>query len=160
MLMIRKLRLQRGWSQEELAQFSGLSTRTIQRIERGENPGLETLKSLAAVFDMEVSEFMPEEQNMNSKEHESGVTEEEKQAMEYVQNLRGFFIHLITYVLVISGLFVINFLTGPEYIWAKWPAMGWGIGVLMQALGTFGRFRLFGPDWEKRQVEKRLGRKL
>ena len=34
-MIVRKLRLQRGWSQEQLAEMSGLSTRTIQRIERG-----------------------------------------------------------------------------------------------------------------------------
>ena len=35
---VRKLRLQRNWSQEQLAQVSGLSIRTIQRIERGQTP--------------------------------------------------------------------------------------------------------------------------
>lgn len=35
-MIIRKLRLQRGWSQEQLAELTGLSTRTIQRIERGQ----------------------------------------------------------------------------------------------------------------------------
>ena len=34
-LLIQKLRLQRGWSQEQLAELTGLSVRTIQRIERG-----------------------------------------------------------------------------------------------------------------------------
>ena len=33
-MIVRKLRIQRGWSQDQLAQFSGLSVRTIQRIER------------------------------------------------------------------------------------------------------------------------------
>lgn len=50
-MIIRKLRLQRGWSQEQLAGISGVSTRTIQRIERGRNASLESLKCLAAVFE-------------------------------------------------------------------------------------------------------------
>jgi transcriptional regulator with XRE-family HTH domain len=154
MLIVRKLRLQRGWSQAELAQFSGLSVRTIQRIERGEKPGLETLKSLAAVFDMEVSDFHIEEEDMN------GVTSDEKQAMEYVKDLKGFYISLIVYVLVISGLFTINLLTYPDYIWAKWPAIGWGFGILISAFRIFGGIRIFSADWERRQVEKRLGRHL
>ncbi len=53
--MIKKIRISKGWSQEQLAQFSGLSVRTIQRIERGHNAGLESLKCIAAVFDMDVS---------------------------------------------------------------------------------------------------------
>lgn len=32
-MIVRKLRLQRGWSQEQLATLTGLSVRTIQRIE-------------------------------------------------------------------------------------------------------------------------------
>ena len=42
---IKKLRLERHWSQEQLAEMSGLSTRTIQRIESGQNADFETLKS-------------------------------------------------------------------------------------------------------------------
>jgi len=34
-MLIQKLRLQWGWSQQQLAKASGLSVRTIQRIEAG-----------------------------------------------------------------------------------------------------------------------------
>ena len=34
-MLIQKLRLKRGWSQQQLADASGLSVRTIQRIEAG-----------------------------------------------------------------------------------------------------------------------------
>ena len=88
------------------------------------------------------------------------LSQEEKNALEYVQGVKAFFIQLIIYVIVITGLFVINYLTNPDYIWAKWPAMGWGIGVVIHGIKAFGVFNIFGPDWEKRQVEKRLGRKL
>ncbi len=53
--MIKEIRISKGWSQEQLAQFSGLSVRTIQRIERGHNAGLESLKCIAAVFEIDVS---------------------------------------------------------------------------------------------------------
>jgi DNA-binding XRE family transcriptional regulator len=52
-MLIQELRLQRGWSQEELAEVSGLSVRTVQRIERGQPGSLETLKALAAVFEID-----------------------------------------------------------------------------------------------------------
>lgn len=54
---VRERRQQKGWSQEQLAQLSGLSARTIQRIEQGHNPGLESLKSLAAVFGVQVADL-------------------------------------------------------------------------------------------------------
>ncbi|MDO5896711.1 helix-turn-helix domain-containing protein [Agrobacterium sp. Azo12] len=56
-MLIQKLRLQRGWSQEQLATISGLSTRTIQRLERGQPASLETMNTLAAVFEVDLSQL-------------------------------------------------------------------------------------------------------
>ena len=64
-MIIRKLRLQRAWSQEQLAQHSGLNVRTIQRIERGQKASLESLKSLAAVFEVPL-EALQQEMDMNT----------------------------------------------------------------------------------------------
>lgn len=49
---LKSLRLEKGWSQEQLATISGLSERTIQRAERGDMPSLETLRALAASFEL------------------------------------------------------------------------------------------------------------
>ncbi len=155
-MMVRKLRLQRGWSQEQLAQLSGLSIRTIQRIERGQKPGLESLKSLAAVFETDI-QHLQKEPTMSD---EMGYSTEEQQAFEQVRVIKGFYAHLTSYVLVICLLFVINLVTHPEYIWAVWPALGWGIGIVNHGLHAFEVINIFGPKWEKRQIEKRLGRKL
>lgn len=53
----KSLRLARAWSQEQLAELSGLSVRTVQRIENGDQPSLETLSALAAVFEVSVADF-------------------------------------------------------------------------------------------------------
>jgi len=155
-MIIRKLRLQRGWSQEQLATHSGLSIRTIQRIERGQKPGLESLKALAAVFETSVDQLQ-QEQDMNI---ENNPDQQEQDAIDQVRAIKGFYSHLITYALVISLLFMVNLLTNPGYIWAWWPAMGWGIGIVNHGLNAFEVFNFFGPKWEKKQIEKRLGRKL
>jgi transcriptional regulator with XRE-family HTH domain len=52
--VIKKLRKQNHYSQEQLAILAGVSLRTIQRIESGHSASLETLKSLAAVFEVEI----------------------------------------------------------------------------------------------------------
>lgn len=52
---IKDLRLKKGWTQEDLARHSGLSTRTIQRVERGERIGSESMKCLAAVFEIPIN---------------------------------------------------------------------------------------------------------
>ncbi|HIF9273291.1 TPA: 2TM domain-containing protein [Photobacterium damselae] len=155
-MIIRKLRLQRGWSQEQLSQLSGVSVRTIQRIEKGQNAGLESLKSLAAVFEVNV-EHLQKEPEMNS---DSLLTLEEKQVLAQVQEIKSFYQNLLSYVCVIAMLFAINLWTDPSYIWAWWPAMGWGVGIVIHGINAFKVFNLFSPEWERKQVEKRLGRKL
>jgi len=52
--VIKKLRKKHHYSQEQLATLAGVSLRTIQRIESGHSASLETLKSLAAVFEIEI----------------------------------------------------------------------------------------------------------
>ncbi len=155
-MIVRKLRLQRGWSQEQLAHFSGLSVRTIQRIERGQNAGLESLKCLAAVFEVDLSELKQETDMTTDTE----LTAEEQQVIEYVRDIKGFYTHFIKYVVVIIFLFIINLITNPGYIWVWWVVMGWGIGVVAHGLSVFEVFNMFSPKWEKKQIEKRLGRKL
>lgn len=162
-MIARKLRLQRGWSQEQLAELSGLSVRTIQRIERGQTAGLESLKSLAAVFEVEITDLkqegIPMKGNTTQPSTADGVLEEQ-QAIEHVRDLKGFYSHLISYVVVMTGLIILNLVLTPETFWAKWPLLGWGIGVVSHGLSVFEVISLFGPDWERKQVEKRLGRKL
>ena len=53
------MRLERGWSQEHLAEVSGLSVRTIQRIETGQSPGLATREAIARAFGVDVADVAP-----------------------------------------------------------------------------------------------------
>jgi transcriptional regulator with XRE-family HTH domain len=145
-MIIRKLRIQRGWSQDQLAQISGLNIRTIQRIERGQTPSLESLKSLASVFETQNHNLQPE----TVMPIEQNISMEEARIIEYVRDLRGFYSHTFTYVIIISGLLIFNFMTSPDIWWAQWPAFGWGIGLLSHGLAVFEVFNLFGPDWEKK----------
>lgn len=54
---VKEYRLRNAWSQEQLAELASLSVRTVQRIEKGHKPGLETLSALASVFNVEVAEL-------------------------------------------------------------------------------------------------------
>lgn len=155
-MKIRKLRLQRSWSQEQLAQMCGLNVRTIQRIERGHNAGLETLKALAAVFEVPIQELQPEATAMT----DTNRNHEEQEAIEHVKELKDFYTHLITYATFITFLFFLNLLSNPDQMWVWKVAAGWGIGVAFHALSMLESIHLFSPQWEKKRIEKRLGRKL
>ena len=133
-MSVRKLRVERGWSQEQLALMSGLSIRTIQRIECGQTPALESLKSLAAVFEVHIQDLTMEKQEMNASENR----QPDDPVRTHQQAVKGFYHHALRYVVVITLLFIINWWTAPEYIWAKWPTLGWGIGILSHGLRTFG----------------------
>jgi transcriptional regulator with XRE-family HTH domain len=60
--------------------MSGLSVRTIQRIENGENASLETLKSLASVFEINITDS-----------DKKGDMEQFKKEEAYFQNMKGFY---------------------------------------------------------------------
>ncbi len=56
---LRELRKEKGWSQGDLSNLSGLSVRTIHRIENGHvKPSAESAKALAAVFELPFAGFL------------------------------------------------------------------------------------------------------
>lgn len=153
-MIVKKLRLQRGWSQEHLAQLTDLSVRTIQRIERGNKPGLETIKSLAAVFEVDISTFDSGDNRMNDQQ----LKADEVLAMQYVKGVIEFYSHLLMYV-VFTSVFLLN--GGWHIQGIHWPFLGWALGLTMHGLWSHDAFNwITPPQWERRMVEKRLGRQL
>lgn len=161
-MLIQKLRLQRGWSQEQLAEVSGLSVRTVQRLERGQPGSLESLKALAAVFEIDLNRL--QEPTVDTPQAAAplaaNVRPDEALALAHVRKVKGFYIHLSQYVIVIAGLAAINLTWMPSYWWFIWPALGWGMGLAAHATSVFNAFPFLNGAWEKRQVEKYLGRQL
>jgi transcriptional regulator with XRE-family HTH domain len=157
-MQVKTLRLHKSWSQEQLAQLSGLNVRTIQRIEKGDSVGLETLKSLAAVFEIDVNDL----KSQNNNEHElpniqestikpSDLEEQKSLAKEKVQSVKHFYITLLASL----GLFVFIFL--PNY------NQGENIGPLIVVaisfalmLGVYANtvFQPFGDKWEQKKIKQ------
>ena len=54
-MILKKIREREKLSQDQLAMMSGLSVRTIQRIEQGKRASIESLKSIASVLETSVS---------------------------------------------------------------------------------------------------------
>jgi len=76
-------------------------------------------------------------------------------AKERIYALKKFHKHLTSYVFVIIGLAVVNYLTdGWRYMWFLWVAFGWGIGLFFHAINTYGFNPFFGKNWEKRKIEE------
>ncbi|WP_312709402.1 helix-turn-helix transcriptional regulator [Stenotrophomonas sp.] len=49
---IRQFRQMRHWSQEQLAEISGLNVRTVQRVEQGDSASFDTRRALARAFEL------------------------------------------------------------------------------------------------------------
>jgi len=178
-MILRKMRLDRGWSQEQLSELSGVSARTIQRIEHGRKASLESLKCLAAVFETEITHLQKEPEMSNSpltnedraalskmKEWmqyddngyiiDPSLNAAERDALQKVRELRTFYTHFAIYITTILLIMAVNLLTSPGYLWFIWAALGWGSGIIVHAITVFGALPFLGPDWEKKQMEKRL----
>ena len=159
--IVRKLRLQRGWTQDQLAEFAGMSVRSVQRIERGAAPSLESLKALAAVFEVDITTLKNGETPMQP---DSSVPEDEKEALEYVKGIREFYQHLFMFVLfgvVFLGVFGTTFGFDSSRVRMMMLAFsGWAVGVVVHGLAAYEVIRFFGPKWERTLIERRLGRRL
>jgi len=261
-MIIRKLRLQHGWSQEELAAMTGLSVRTIQRVEKGQKMSLETKRALAAVFEVTQQSLQEEETTMTGSSHESETTQptqadalreqEERDAFDYAKGIKSLLTHVGVYIpmgllmfshtmerpalnnvlifwsvaVIVHAAYAFDIFGIQRYIkrknregWvchakfdrqflsAKTPAerlqilkskrikswyenvtvfviftifwtlngdltsgafsnplwgwVGlWAVVVVGHGLAAFGVIRIFGAEWERDIIEKRLGRKL
>ncbi|MBS9781441.1 MAG: helix-turn-helix domain-containing protein [Gammaproteobacteria bacterium] len=163
-MIIQKLRLENGWSQQQLAEMSGLSTRTIQRIENGKTPSVETVKSLAAVFEVDFSTLngalAMNTNNLSDNQIASTdsltLTQAEQFAYQKVRAIKQFYIKLFVFAIVMTGLLIVNIVTTPETWWVQWVFLGWGAGLVIRALKTFDFLPPLGVEWEKRQLAKYL----
>lgn len=84
MSKLKLIREQQNLTQEELSEKSGISVRTIQRIEAGTLPKGYTLKTLAKVLDIQESELLDKNTKTEIVEtDEKSNTEQESVAIDY-----------------------------------------------------------------------------
>jgi transcriptional regulator with XRE-family HTH domain len=152
-MLVRKLRLKNGWSQSQLAEMAGVTTRTIQRIERGHPASMETNKALAAVFEVDFNQLQPEDDAMKD---DAILKHDEQRALTYAKRVKGFYEALITFVVMAAVFLYFGYDEPVVYL----VFAGVGLGVLVQGLIAFEKISFFSPGWEKRLVERKLGRKL
>ena len=156
-VIVQQMRLKKGWSQQQLADLSGLNVRTIQRIERGQSASLESFKALGAAFDVDFSELQEEAVRDIARTPEQA---EIALAFSQVRAIKKFWIGVTVYLIVVGGLATINLMTHPKVLWFLYTAGIWGAVLLLRGLVVYNVIPWLGPQWEKRAVERRLGREL
>lgn len=74
-------------------------------------------------------------------------------AKERVEDITGFYVHLIVYVLVNAILIYANAVNDPEW-WVQWPILGWGIGLVAHGLAVFGQVPSAVRHWHLRKIHE------
>jgi len=147
---VKALRLKKAWSQEQLAEIASLSVRTVQRTEKGQNPGLETLSALASAFDVSVSELSEE-----TGDAVNALDKRISDARVQVAREMQFWRILATALLTCTAMMVINCLLTPESYWSLVVTAIWGSLVMFRGLRVFViHDRL--KSWQQRRLHKLL----
>lgn len=77
-----------------------------------------------------------------------------EKAVKRVMEIKGFYGNLTAYIVVNTGLLILNLVTSPEHLWFFWPMIGWGIGVAFHGMKVFNYTPFFGKDWEARKMQE------
>lgn len=131
---LKSLRLQKQWSQEMLAEMSGLSVRTIQRIEQGHKASLESTKALNAIFEVQFIQFIHSSDHIN--EHKENDIELEKQKRAYSKDVKEFLdLSVIAGICLMSTAFI-GFVNSSWSVFG-WTLFGWMVILAFKGASTF-----------------------
>jgi transcriptional regulator with XRE-family HTH domain len=111
-MAIKEIRLQKGWSQEKLSEITGLSLRTIQRIEKDNKVSEKSLELLAKAFEIDSSKLKELIATKQSKDSAQKINIDSELALFAIINLI---------------LFLINIISNSKHLWFIYPLLGWGI---------------------------------
>ena len=78
-----------------------------------------------------------------------------EKARKRVQEIKGFYSNLISYILINVLLIIINLVTSPGSLWFYWVTIFWGIAIVIHAVKTFvlkGKF--LGEEWEQKKIRE------
>ena len=75
-------------------------------------------------------------------------------AQKRVEDLKGFYGNLTSYIIVNTGLMILNLMTSPQHLWFIYPLLGWGIGIALHAMKVFNYMPILNRDWEERKIKE------
>ena len=133
--------------------MSGLSIRTIQRIETDQKAGLESLKALSAVFGVEISELQREA--IDAVGIATAEYDEQAKMDAYADGVMGFYklTALAIFSLISTYVFVVDETGGWPFVGIQ--AVSWAVIIGVYALNTFD---LFGDEWKRKMWSKKIQR--
>jgi hypothetical protein len=91
--------------------------------------------------------------NLNSEELKY------QQALKRVKRIKGFYTHLMIYIVINTGLLIANYYNGGhnDNFW-RWQTFNtvffWGIGLVAHGMSVFMPGIIMGKDWEERKIKE------
>ena len=82
------------------------------------------------------------------------VDEAYERASRRVKEVKGFYNHLVIFIIVNTFLAIVNFLTTSGFWWFLFVTFFWGIGLLSHGLSLFAKRGLFSKEWEERKIKE------
>ena len=121
---LRNYREKLQWTQQVLSEASGLSIRTIQRIEKGEMPSKESLLSLAAAIDVKVEDLL--------FDNDSVIHKENIEFSVYRNKIwKGLFLHSLAWVIVFCLHLLKNYDGDASEKYSFYLILGWLVGLIL-----------------------------
>ncbi len=77
-----------------------------------------------------------------------------QRAKKRVAEIKGFYWHLVVYVIVIPVIIFINYKTSWEFKWFWFSTIGWGLGLFAHAFSVFWINGILGRNWEQRKMQQ------
>jgi transcriptional regulator with XRE-family HTH domain len=121
---IKRWREERHWSQEHLADLAGIGLRTLQRIETGEAASQESLKALAAAYNVDVMALAVDQQ-VEAARIVARQNEKTRAGLRL-----SFFIHLASFAIGFVVFVGISIGLGGEQFAMLWPLIWWTVGLV------------------------------
>ena len=75
-------------------------------------------------------------------------------AKKRVDEIKGFYGNLISYIIFNGFFLILNLITSPNELWFFWPLIGWGIGVVFHGMKVFNYYPFLGKNWEERKINE------
>lgn len=77
-----------------------------------------------------------------------------QRAHKKVEEIKAFYSHLFSFIVIITGLLILNLVTSPKHLWFIYPALSWGIGLAIHGVTVFNIIPFLGSGWEERKVKE------
>ena len=75
-------------------------------------------------------------------------------AKKKVEDIKKFYAHLTSYIMVNTFLIFLNLLTSDEFMWSLIVVFAWGIGLVSHAMQVYNYNFFLGKDWEDKKIRE------